>query len=395
MDNNEARTLLEKYRTGECTQEEKQLVEQWFAELAETGEWQWTDGQKEEVQQRMETRLLQQINTPGARLYIQRAAMWWAAAVVLLLLGAGYFFLFVNKKAAPAGYTHLPQQERFRNDIAPAKQQVILTLPDGSKKAVDSIINGAVTLQGMQAVKMNGTLTYSSSSEVVYNTIATEKGRLFHLQLSDGTQVWLDALSSIRFPTSFGKGPREVQVTGQVYFEVAHLSSNTPFLVKSGEQIVEVLGTHFNVNSYDLQRIQTTLLEGSVRVSGNQSAIGPDSHREQSAKNAETSVVLKPGEQAELSRAHSPLTIRHSPDLEEIMAWKNGRFQFNGNTVHQIMDQLQRWYNIEVEYKDTITETFVADIKRDLPVSQLLTLLEMTKQIKFVVEGNKVTVIKP
>lgn len=388
MENNEARTLLEKYRTGECTPEEKQLVEQWFADLAETGEWQWADGQKEEVQQRMETRLLQRINAPGAqrpaRLYIIRKAMWWAAAVLLLMAGAGYFLLFVNKKALPGSYTHLSQQERFRNDIAPARQQVILTLPDGSKKAVDSIINGAVTLQGMQAVKMNGTLTYSNSSEAVYNTIATEKGRLFHLQLSDGTEVWLDALSSIRFPTSFGKGPREVQVTGQVYFEVAHLSSNTPFLVKSGEQTVEVLGTHFNVNSYDLQRIQTTLLEGSVRVVKRETANGK-----------ENTVVLSPGQQAVLSRANSPLTIDHSPDLEEIMAWKNGRFQFNGNTVQQIMDQLQRWYNIDVEYKDPITETFVADIKRDLPVSQLLMLLEMTKQIKFVVEGNKVTVIKP
>src|ERR1044072_6183560 len=205
MDNNEARTLLEKYRTGECTPEEKQLVEQWFAELAETGDWQWADGQKEEVQQRMEARLLQQINAPASRIYVIRKPLWWAAAVLLLLLGAVYFFLFVNKKAAPAGYTHLSQQERFRNDIAPAKQQVILTLPDGSKKALDNIIHGAVTLQGMQAVKMNGTLTYSNSSKVVYNTIATEKGRLFHLQLSDGTEVWLDALSSIRFPTSFSK----------------------------------------------------------------------------------------------------------------------------------------------------------------------------------------------
>jgi ferric-dicitrate binding protein FerR (iron transport regulator) len=409
MDSKQAKALLEKYRNGQCTPEEKQIVEQWHAELVETGEWQWADGQKEQVRLRMETRLLEQINEPGNKpvhhIHWLRTARWWAAASLLLLLGAGvYFFFFTKKKEV--NVASLSQPERFKNDISPANQQVILTLPDGTTRVLDSVLNGALTLQGMQAIKKDGSLTYTANKEVVYNTIATEKGRIFHLQLADGTHVWLDALSSIRFPTSFPAGARVVEVTGQAYFEVASLppapssgggGKKRSFIVnilpqQGGRRTsVEVLGTHFNINSYDRQNIETTLLEGSVKVVNDQWSMD---NRKKSGQKRETA-ILKPGEQVSLSQSRSSHLSQPIPvQTDEVMAWKNGRFQFSGNNVHQIMDQLARWYNIEVVYKDTITESFVADIKRDLPVSQLLTLLEMTKQIKFEIEGNKVTVMK-
>jgi transmembrane sensor len=390
MNSKQAKALLEKYRNGQCTPEEKRIVEEWHAELVETGEWQWADTLKEQVRQRMETRLLEQINQPVTqpvhRIHLLRITRWWAAAVFLLLTGTGVYFLYFNYQKKISVVT-LPQSERFRNDISPANQQVILTLPDGTTRLLDSVLNGAITLQGMQAIKKDGSLTYTANREVVYNTIATEKGRIFHLQLADGTHVWLDALSSIRFPTSFPAGARIVEVTGQVYFEVAtarlRSGQKTPFIVKNGNHVVEVLGTHFNINSYDRENIATTLLEGSVKV---KSAYAKAS--------ADKSVILKPGEQVSLSQS-SHLSHPIPVQTEEIMAWKHGRFQFSGNNVHQIMAQLARWYNIEVIYKDTITETFVADIKRDLPVSKLLALLEMTRQVKFEIEGNKVIVMKP
>jgi ferric-dicitrate binding protein FerR (iron transport regulator) len=220
---------------------------------------------------------------------------------------------------------------------------------------------------------------------MVYNSITTEKGRSFRLQLADGTRVWLDAMSSIRFPAAFGGQERIVEVTGQVYFEVAAMKDangqKLPFKVMAGHQQIEVLGTHFNVNAYEHQEIQTTLLEGKVKVSskGNKATVA--------------SLELKPGEQS-LAKENGKMQLNEAVDIDEVMAWKNGRFQFNGSTVEQIMQQLARWYNIEIVYKDEIPETFVAEMERNLPLSELLALLEMTKQVRFVVEGKKVLVMK-
>lgn len=301
---------------------------------------------------------------------------WWAAAVVLLAMGIGGYFLFFR---APARHSlaSLPQEQRFKNDIAPAQQQVLLTLPDGTITSLDSVQNGTLRLSGTQAVKQEGSLSYQPTVDghLAFNTVTTQKGRIFHLHLADGTDVWLDALSSIRFPGAFPKGDRIVEVNGQAYFEVAKNPAQ-PFKVKSGRQVIEVLGTHFNINTYNREMVRTTLLEGSVKVQADKSAI-----------------VIQPGQQAVLS-AELRLSTNASPDLDEVMAWKNGRFQFNGNTMEEIMDQIARWYDIKVVYKDKINETFVADINRNLPISKLLSLLEMTHQIKFVIDGDLVTVTK-
>jgi transmembrane sensor len=301
---------------------------------------------------------------------------WWAAAVVLVAMGIGGYFLFLRAPSQKP-LVSLSQEQRFKNDIAPAQQQVLLTLPDGTVTSLDSLQNGSLHLSGAQAVKEEGSLSYQpiADGHLAFNTVTTQKGRVFHLQLTDGTDVWLDALSSIRFPAAFPKGDRIVEVNGQAYFEVAQNPAQ-PFKVKSGGQVVEVLGTHFNINTYNQEMVRTTLLEGSVKVQADQS-----------------SIIIRPGQQAVLS-AELRLSTNASPDLDEVMAWKNGRFLFNGNTMEEIMDQIARWYNIKVVYKDKINETFVADINRNLPISKLLSLLEMTHQIKFVIEGDQVTVTK-
>jgi len=384
MNANQAKAILEKYRAGESTPEEKRMVEQWWAQLVATGEWQWGEEERTQLQQAMKQRLLEKINSQGEgrRVLFLRPAYWWVAASLLLILGTGaYFFTYSGRGGAhDNSLAGRPQQERFKNDISPANQRVLLTLSDGSTQVMDSISSGSVMLQGnTRAIKQTGSLAYlgDHASKIVYNTLTTEKGRTFHLQLADGTGVWLDALSSVKFPTSFPRDERVVEVTGQAYFEVAK-DVRRPFKVRCGNQVVEVLGTRFNINSYNRMDLQTTLVEGSVKV----------------APGSTAAVILnKPGQQTKVDNAGMARLVE-AVDMDEVMAWKEGRFQFNGCSVEQIMDQLSRWYNLDIVYKDKISETFVADIRRDLPVSKLLALLEMTKQIKFVIEGNKITVAK-
>lgn len=302
---------------------------------------------------------------------------WTAAAAVIIVLLGG-FWLYRGRQGsrdvvADAGRQH------FKNDITPAQQGIILTMGDGSVKSLDTVANGMVATEGRTKVmKASEGLSYQQSggSSVVYNTVATQKGRTYHLQLPDGTNVWLDAVSSIHFPTAFSGAQRVVEITGQAYFEVVHNPAK-PFIVSVNNMQVEVLGTHFNISAYSDEALaKTTLLEGKVRVTKNGGI-----------------AILKPGEQA-MAGTDSPPTVEHAPDIDEVMAWKNGRFTFSGRSVDEIMNQVARWYDIQVIYRDKINESFVADIRRGLPLSTLLSLLELTKQVKFQVDGNKITVMK-
>lgn len=306
------------------------------------------------------------------RIHFRRSRWWAAAAAILVIVGGGYF-LINSKKSSPTEMANLPQEQRYKNDISPAKEQVIITLADGSTMVLDDAGIGTITTQGETAVvKNDGSVSYvtTNSATVLYNTIATGKGKTLNLKLADGTEVWLDAQSSIYFPTAFPGSDRVVEIKGQAYFEVAKNVAK-PFKVRAAGQEIEVIGTHFNVNAHN--GFTTTLLEGSVILRSAQDDKG---------------VILKPGQQAGVDKKIV------NADLDEVMAWKNGLFQFNESSVEEIMAQLSRWYDIEVVYKDKINKAFVAKISRDMPVSKLLGLLEMTKQIKFVIEGNKVTVMK-
>lgn len=393
MDVKQAKAILERYRMGNCSTEEREIVEQWYARLVSTGELEWSDGEVEQLEQSMEEKLLLQIKSTASdqhrRTFIQRSVKWWAAAAILLIMAVGVRFIFYG--SAHNNQSPISQSKRFKNDILPATQKVLLTLSDGTQKELDDVSNGTVTHQGQaEAVKKDSSMIYTpshgvSEEQTVYNTVATGKGRTFQLQLSDGSKVWLDALSSIRFPTSFAGDERMVEITGQVYFEVAH-DAKKSFKVKSGKQVAEVLGTHFNINSFNGEKIQTTLLEGRLRV---QSLAGAGN----GSRNMPF-IVITPGQQSTFSPESAQLTRGEIQDTDEVMAWKDGRFRFDGSSVKEIVDQLSRWYNIEVVYKDAITETFVGDIKRDLPISKVLELLEMTKQVKFVIDGNKVIVMK-
>lgn len=312
----------------------------------------------------------------------------WAAASIILALSLGVYLLTTMKKK-----TLPPANVVQAAAIAPGKNGAVLTLADGSQVVLDSLGNGVVATQnGAQVVLKSGSLAYNSSgaatSETAYNTMSTPKGRQFQVTLPDGTKVWLNAASSLRYPTVFTGAERKVTVTGEAYFEVAH-NAHLPFVVNvNDKEEVTVLGTHFNVNAYDNEKaIHTTLLQGRVKVGSGQKANG-----------SEQAVILKPGEQAialasPLTTNHSALTIDHSPDIDKVMSWKNGLFNFEGASFGEIMRQLERWYNIEVSYERGVPDVeFEGKMTRDVPLNDLLTMLERS-DIHFRVEGRKLIVL--
>lgn len=375
--------LADKYLDGTATPEEQRLVEAYYEQLSSEESIKITPEKKQTLKELIYQGIQTGIQPVAPVIPIRQTRRVWlriAAAAVITFALAGTTWFALQQTKDEENIAALPQTQRFQNDIDPARQGAVLTLDDGSKILLDSAGNGTLASQGnMQVIKEDGSVTYTGngSSEILYNTIATNKGKDYHLTLADGTQVWLDALSSIHFPTAFAGNERIVEVTGQVYFEVAKNPAK-PFKVKAGDQEVEVLGTHFNINAYDAS-IKTTLLEGSVRIKSEVGSRKPE--------------VLKPGQQAQFDKNNSSsIRVIHDLDIDEVMAWKNGRFNFNGASMEEIMTQLSRWYDIEIVYKDKVAENFVAKISRDVPLSRLLALLEMTKQVSFSIEGKKVTV---
>ena len=305
---------------------------------------------------------------------------WSAAAAVLILLAAGWWFLANGKKENRGNLAGRPATE----DIAPGGNKAILTLADGTKVILDTAGNGAIIKQGgVTVIKLNGQLAYDPSnselpdaSTVTYNTITTPKGGLYGLLLADGSKVWLNAASSLRFPTVFTGNERRVELTGEGYFEVAH-NAEKPFHVTVNNLDVQVLGTHFNINSYsDEPAVKTTLLEGRVMI-----------------RESDKLVYLNPGQQAIAQPGQANFRIVNDTDVEEVVAWKNGLFIFNNTPLENIMRQIARWYNVDIVYQGSVPQdTFNGNISRNTNLSEVLKVLEFSN-IRFKVEGNTITVL--
>lgn len=302
----------------------------------------------------------------NSRPAIIRYRWWAAAAAIILLLGSATYLL---RPQTPAPIASIPAA-----DVAPGTEKAVLTLANGAAIVLDST-GHQVIKQGNTAIsQQGGQLQYSPQStqtEVSFNTLATPRGGQFRLTLPDGTKVWLNAASSLKFPTAFTGKDRTVVLTGEAYFEVAK-NTSMPFRVWGGNQLVEVLGTQFNINAYENEsNTKTTLLQGSVRVSLPAAAQQPAA-----------SVVLKPGQQSVVSGTGTiPVTTVSAADA---VAWKNGLFQLDNTNIADIMHQLERWYDIDVKYEGKIPEVhYTGGIKRSSPLSKVIAMLEATGDARF------------
>jgi ferric-dicitrate binding protein FerR (iron transport regulator) len=300
--------------------------------------------------------------------------LWYAAAALLILAAAG------------GGYTWMtarPQREMVvvpeSQDIMPGGDKAILTLADGSKIALDSMGNAQIAKQGGTAIvkAAGGVISYhatNTSNQVLYNKISTPRGGQFQITLPDRTQVWLNAQSSLRFPTAFDGDNRTVELTGEAYFEVQKDAAK-PFIVKVGEMQVDVLGTSFDVMAYpDEKNIQTTLVDGAVRVTAGEQVF-----------------QLAPGQQTQLQK-NGKLDVISIADIESITAWKNGYFKFNHSDLQSVMRQLSRWYEIDVNFQGPIPDfRFVGELKRKASLSTNLKILSYS-QVHFEVDGNTINI---
>ena len=385
-------TLLDKYLSGAISEEERLQLnklleqEQFRRQLEAIMDKELSEHSFEseedvhlltQIQQNIDEKIKERDPTSSrlVRINWRRIA---AAAVLILLTGAAAYWFWNTKK--PNEAIAVTKDQNKTNDVAPGGNKAVLELADGSKIILDSANNGTLAKQSsVSIIKLdNGQLAYNSQkgkpSEILYNTISTPKGGQYQLVLSDGTKVWLNAASSLRFPAAFVGKERNVELKGEGYFEVAK-NAAMPFRVRVNDMEVQVLGTHFNINAYaDEADTRTTLLEGSIRF----------------LKESEAHLV-KPGQQV-VAPHQKPIVINDDVDLDEVMAWKNGMFQFESADLKTILRQAARWYDIDIAYEDEIKDRFSGQISRNVNLSQLLKILELTGRVHFEIEGKRIIV---
>jgi ferric-dicitrate binding protein FerR (iron transport regulator) len=385
--------LLHQYTTGTCTpgeysellshiniQTDNTLLENYLQQVIANSEYHPAEDQvnwEKMLAAIMQQQPVEKNRAPVRSMRSFKRIAVAVAVVVLLVTGAlSYFLLLKNKKTKPGEHT-----VAMVNDVEPGRQGAVLTLGDGQTIVLDSTRNGALTKQGdVHIVKHDSLLSYQMQAgniAITYNTLTTQRGRQFQLLLADGTKAWLNAASSIRFPTAFAGNERKVEITGEVYFEVAKNAAK-PFIVTANNTEVKVLGTHFNINAYtDENLVTTTLLEGRVSV--------------QSATGSNKPSILQPGQQAQ-AHASGTIAVVNSVNVDEVMAWKNGYFQFEKAGIQTVMRQISRWYDVDIEYQGEISnDKFGGSIPRDASLATVLHALEQSL-VHFTIQGKKVIV---
>ncbi len=356
MNNQQAKLLLEKYNNGLASPEEIKLLENWYVEQSAIEQ---QDPEDEDYLQ-VKSEMWENIKTQKDK---ARTPYPWprivAAASILIFIGVGlYFYRSGNNQEQT-------EQTLAQHDFKPGSNKAILTLANGQQ----IVLTGAKNAEG-QVVYNSGA---ASNSETIYNTMSTPLGGQYHLTLADGTGVWLNAASSIKYPTAFNGKDRQVEITGEAYFEVAHNAAK-PFKVVSNGQTVQVLGTHFNINAYnDEANTKTTLLQGSVKVSANGII-----------------KTITPGQQTAVSQTGIKLK---NVDVDEIVAWKDGYFDFTDSDIKTIMRQFSRWYDVDIQFDGPVTtETFTGRIPRTWNLSQVMKIVESSKSVHLSVKGRRVMV---
>lgn len=384
--------LINKYLSNQATAEEEELLLNYYNTL-QKNELKWDElamGDENTAGAELYDKVLLEIkareSAPKRIVFLRR---WFVAASITLFLVASSLLVFYLKPGASGLLTKNKPQSATGNTIAPGGNKALLTLANGSKIVLDDAATGELAKQsGVKVTKAaNGQLVYTvedassnsgASAQVTYNTIETPKGGQYQVDLPDGSKVWLNAGSSLRYPTNFNGNERSVRLAGEAYFEVAK-NAKKPFRVVSNSQVVEVLGTHFNISSYiDDTSVKTTLLEGSVKVLSTKS---------------NQSKLLKPGEQSNINYLSNSFNVQ-TVNTEEVIAWKNGYFLFVDEDLKSIMSKFARWYNVDVEYAGNVDNLrFGGMVSRSRDLAQALKIIEQTGNVKTKIEGRRVIIM--
>lgn len=418
--NNNIADLIIKHLQDTISAEESQTLEQWIA-ASEENRSKFNrivngDTLREDLllfidsDQRIRERVYAKLPDVHNTLIVtpKRSWMRWVsvAAAVLVITGASVWLM--RSKETPA--TNAPEQQVPMAATIPAGgNKATLTLADGTVIDLDKAGNGTIATEGKTKVTKteNGQLEYKSAtgtrqSAITYNLLSTPRGGQYQLILPDGSKVWLNAASSIKYPTEFSGNERRVEVTGETYFEITR-NTEKPFKVtvlppsggagRGGE--IEVVGTHFNINAYgDEQPIVTTLLEGKIKISpvevvNKQSGSLDVNNSKLATRNYK---LLNPGEEAQISDK-ADIKVRKNVDTESAVAWMKGFFDFHNANIKTVMSQVSRWYNIDVQYNGAVpAQTFEGNIDRNIPLNELLALLQQMGSTKFTIEGRTVKV---
>lgn len=374
MNKEEYIVLYEKYLNNECSPEELELLHQYKDDFQLSD----IDHKDDQLQAKIYGKLL---NSIEEREKVKPLFKWKRYAAAAALLAAAVTGLMLVQKGDKKVVTvTLAPATAVKPDIKPGSNKAVLILGDGSTVELNDTIQGKIAQQGETIVSKsrNGQLTYEetgkAAKETIYNTINIPKGGQYSLTLPDGSKVWLNSATSLKFPTQLNDKERVVELDGEAYFEVA--KSKQPFLVKVKDMQVEVLGTHFNVMAYsDEANINTTLLEGKVRLSS-----------------GTTEVILKPGQQGLFTQA-AGFKVK-AADTEQALAWKNGYFNFNDEELASVMRKISRWYNVDIAFNNRNSKlSYAGVISRFNNVSDVLNMLSLTGTVQFKIEDRRITVI--
>jgi transmembrane sensor len=390
--------LAEKFLDGTATDAEQEQLHQLYDKWVDDEE---TVVSKTEHVEELRIEILQalkdRINGQKRVIPFYKRKSWRMVAAASIIIVAGVLLLYYIQPVSPkkeftSKETNIPANQP---PVLPGKDRATLTLADGRVIDLDSSGAGLLAQEGNTSIiNKDGKIIYDpnkkASGETIYNTISTPRGGQYQLVLPDGSRVWLNATSSIKFPVAFAGNSRTVELNGEAYFEVAKNPAR-PFVVNVKDVEVKVLGTHFNIMAYsEEEAIKTTLLEGSVQLNSRQPAIGNSLQ----AGTGRQLAILKPGDQAVLTD-DSRFTIHEHTDLEEVVSWTNGKFHFNNADIKVIMRQIARWYDVDVEYRNISAQTQLGGVvSRKEDLRQLLNYFEIAGKVHFTIEGRKIIVTR-